>query len=280
MRGLIGPALAVLTLLALTACGATVGAGAGAKSAGRGDQSARYRVQAGQALRSSGALPAPDSTPTADGASEALHVGIVLEHGSRDDHFCTASVVDSPHHNVLITAAHCLYAVKGKNYNSGITFVPEYDNGEKPYGEWSAARLFVDKRWMSDSDPDLDVGFIVLRPRDGKNIQDVLGGYRLGIDAGFTNLVRVTGYPSGSGRPVTCENWTSQQARYQLRFTCAGFFGGTSGSPWVTDFDPLTDSGTVVGVIGGYQEGGATDSVSYSVYLEHDTEKLYQDAAR
>jgi V8-like Glu-specific endopeptidase len=124
------------------------------------------------------------------------------------------------------------------------------------------------------------VGFIVLRPKNGRNIQDVLGGNRLGIDAGFTNLVRVTGYPGGSRQAVTCVNWTSRQARYQLKFTCAGFFGGTSGSPWVADFDPLTDSGTVVGVIGGYQEGGKTDSVSYSVYLEHDTENLYQRAAR
>jgi V8-like Glu-specific endopeptidase len=276
VRGVIGPVLAASALLALAACGS----GAIAASTGRDEQSVRYRVQAGQALRSFGALPAPGSTPKADAATEALHVGIIVDQGSRDDPFCTASVVDSPHHNVLITAAHCLYAVKGKNYNRGIKFVPEYNNGQKPYGEWSAAGLFVGKRWKSGFDPNHDVGFIVLRPKDGKNIQDVLGGNRLGIDAGFTNLVRVTGYPGGSVRPVTCVNWTSRQARYQLRFTCAGFFGGTSGSPWVTDFDPLTDSGTVVGVIGGYQEGGKTDSVSYSAYLSRDTEKLYRRAAR
>ena len=54
--------------------------------------------------------------------------------------------------------------------------------------------------------------------------------------------------------------------------------GGTSGSPWVTHFDRLTRTGTIVGVIGGYQEGGDTAAVSYSSYLGSAVQHLYQEA--
>jgi hypothetical protein len=64
----------------------------------------------------------------------------------------------------------------------------------------------------------------------------------------------------------------------QVRFACGGFFGGTSGSPWITRFDPRTGTGTIVGVIGGYQEGGAADAISYSAYLNGDIRELYEQA--
>jgi hypothetical protein len=77
---------------------------------------------------------------------------------------------------------------------------------------------------------------------------------------------------------VTCVGRTSRQSQSQLRFECDGFSGGTSGSPWVTHFDPQTLTGTIVGVLGGYQEGGSTDDVSYSSYLGPEVERLYRQA--
>jgi hypothetical protein len=73
-------------------------------------------------------------------------------------------------------------------------------------------------------------------------------------------------------------NWTSRQSATQLRFNCGGYTGGTSGSPWVTHFDPRSRTGTIVGVIGGYQEGGDAPSVSYSAYLGDGARQLYQQA--
>ena len=68
-------------------------------------------------------------------------------------------------------------------------------------------------------------------------------------------------------RPITRVNWTSRQNASQLPFDCGGFTGGTSGSPWVTHFNTRTRNGTIVWVIGGYQEGGDTAAISYSSYL-------------
>ena len=118
----------------------------------------------------------------------------------------------------------------------------------------------------------------MLQPHDGENIQQVLGANQLGYDTGYQYLVRVTGYPSSAGAPITCANWTSRQSASQLEFDCGGFTGGTSGSPWVTGFDPRTRTGTIVGVIGGYQQGGDTPSVSYSAYFGSGIYQLYQQA--
>ena len=64
----------------------------------------------------------------------------------------------------------------------------------------------------------------------------------------------------------------------KLQGKVAVITGGTSGSPWITRFDPVTRTGAIVGVIGGYQEGGDTPAVSYSAYLDSDIRKLYQEA--
>jgi V8-like Glu-specific endopeptidase len=223
-------------------------------------------------------VPAPGQPANARPAALALRVGALFVRGSSGDHFCTASVVASPGRDLLITAAHCIHAGKGGGYRQDIVFVPDYRDGQAPFGVWTAERLVVSPQWISDSDPDLDVGFVVLAPRDGENIEDVLGANRLGFDPGYQNLVRVTGYPSSADAPITCINWTSRQSATQLKFECGGFTGGTSGSPWVTHFDPQTRTGTIIGVIGGYEEGGDTDAVSYSSYLGPAIQRLYQQA--
>ena len=46
----------------------------------------------------------------------------------------------------------------------------------------------------------------------------------------------------------------------------------------MTGLDPDTRTGTIVGVIGGYQEGGDSSSVSYSAYFGSAVQKLYQQA--
>jgi len=46
----------------------------------------------------------------------------------------------------------------------------------------------------------------------------------------------------------------------------------------VTRFDPRSRTGTIVGVIGGYQKGGDTPSVSYSAYFGSGIQQLYRQA--
>jgi V8-like Glu-specific endopeptidase len=230
-------------------------------------------LEGGQSL-----VPQPEQSADSHPTETALRVGALFEHDASGNHFCTASVAASPGKDLLITAAHCINGGKGGSYHSDIVFIPDYQNGNAPFGVWTPKRLLVAPQWASSSDPDYDVGFVTLQPHDGQNIQQVLGANHLTIDTGYSYLVRVTGYPDSANAPITCINWTSQQSATQLRFECGGFTGGTSGSPWVTHFDPRTRTGTIVGVIGGYQQGGDTPSVSYSVRLSSNVQHIYRQA--
>jgi V8-like Glu-specific endopeptidase len=193
-----------------------------------------------------------------------------------DGHFCSASVVASPQGDMVLTAAHCIYDPNEGDYDTDIVFIPDYHDGQAPYGVWTPSSLVVDPRWISDSDPDLDFGFMIVH-QDGnsRTLQSETGANQLGSNLSFDLPVQVTGYPDGASQAVTCATPSTQADTYQLRFDCDGFPNGTSGSPWVTNVNPATGLGTVVGVIGGYEEGGDTPQVSYSSYFDQDITDLY-----
>ena len=218
----------------------------------------------------------PAAAPPATGLTA---VGALFHGSISGGHFCTASVVVSPGRNLLITAAHCIYDGGSGGYKKDVVFVPGYHDGKAPYGVWTAERMLVAPQWAKSADPDYDVGFIVLAPLHGRNIQRVVGGNGLGTDPGYRSRVRVTGYPDTTSSPVSCVNWTTRESATQLRFNCAGFTDGTSGGPFVTQSAPGSAPGLVVGVIGGYQEGGDTPAVSYTPYFGSGIHQLYQQAA-
>jgi V8-like Glu-specific endopeptidase len=196
-------------------------------------------------------------------------VGAVFDGSLSGGHHCTASVVNSPGQDLIVTAAHCLGSTSD-------VFVPGYHDGVAPYGVWKLERIVVDSQWSAGSDQDHDVAFAVVAPLNGRNIQSVVGGYHLGIDHGTSDPVTITGYPESTEEPITCANTISAFSSTQLEIYCTGYTGGTSGSPWV-----VADggSGTVIGVIGGYEQGGDTPDVSYSVAFGTGVQTLYNQAA-
>jgi V8-like Glu-specific endopeptidase len=195
--------------------------------------------------------------------------------GQLRTHFCTASVVDSPPRDLVITAAHC---VSGKAPGR-IAFVPGYRDGRAPYGVWLASEVLSDSAWRASSNPDHDVAFLVVhRPGSNTRVQDLTGGERLGIGWPAQAWVRVIGYPDATNRPITCQNESEQLDPHQLEFDCGGYTDGTSGGPFLGRVDPSTGAGTVIGVIGGYEQGGDIDSVSYSPWFGSAVQALYQTA--
>jgi V8-like Glu-specific endopeptidase len=189
-------------------------------------------------------------------------------------HFCTASVVDSPAGNMIISAAHC---VSGPRRDSlQMAFVPGFHDGSTPYGVWSVTKVFVDPAWSSTADPDHDVAFLTVARKGGAGrLQDVTGANRLGTGRP-SGVVRVIGYPLDRERPVRCQNRTSAFGTGQQRFDCKDFTDGTSGGPFVADAASANGNGTVVGVIGGHDEGGLTPDISYSIVFGDATRALYE----
>jgi V8-like Glu-specific endopeptidase len=194
--------------------------------------------------------------------------------GKLDNHFCTASVVNSPSGDLAVTAAHCMTNVSGP-----VMFVPGYHDGAAPYGTWQVTKVYVDQAWTSGQSQNDDVAFIKLsRPGSSVPIEDVTGAETLAVGTSVQQLVQVIGYPDGESEPIACENWTSQPMTDQLQFDCGGYTDGTSGGPFLANVSASTGQGVVIGVIGGLQQGGDTPQVSYSIEFESNVAGLYQQA--
>jgi hypothetical protein len=194
--------------------------------------------------------------------------------GQLGTHFCTASVVHSPNRDLLITAAHCVW-----HHSGVIAFVPGYQNGSSPYGIWTVSRVIVDPAWSSSSNPDDDVAFLVVgQSGSGLRIEDVTGAETLGIGQASGLQVQVIGYPNGSDQPVICQGRTSEPLPHQLEFDCGDYTEGTSGGPFLGTTLSATGNGTIVGVIGGYQQGGDLPQISYSAAFGENVAALYKTA--
>jgi V8-like Glu-specific endopeptidase len=209
----------------------------------------------------------------------AIGALFVKTKGHLGGHFCTASVVHSPRENLVITAAHCMV---GRNLRPAghIVFVPGYHNGKFPHGLWQVHAKFVDKRWASDRDPNDDIAFLVVG-RPGRRIEKFTGTEILKTRHKLPAQVQVIGYPDATKRPITCTGPASPYDHgklRQLKFDCDGYTNGTSGGPFLADVNAKTGEGSVIGVIGGYQEGGNTPSVSYSSKFLANVRALYKIA--
>lgn len=239
----------------------------------------------GSATAAVAATQGPGSSGPVMPSARSARVGALFDDSSMSYHYCSASVVHSPGGDLIVTAAHCLSTDPGTT-----VFVPGYRDGTAPYGEWKVVDVVEDTRWTADDDTDLDVAFAVVAPLHGRTLEQVVGANRLETDPdvgdGASVAVTLTGYPQDKDAPITCSNTASRFADTQLRVVCADFTDGTSGSPWVVAAtgkaaDSVGRQGdAVVGVIGGFEQGGYTAGISYSSYFDQDTLALYQQAVR
>ena len=230
----------------------------------------------GPAIEQRAPAAAGPATENAQSFGGAAAVGALFSEsdGKLGSHFCTASVVHSAAGDLALTAAHCVYGKTGT-----LVFVPAYADGKTPYGVWPVTKVYTDGAWDASQDPDHDVAFLRLSDAsDGTPIEDVTGAETLAAVAPAGQTVRVIGYPDGAAEPVWCSGLVKGFSATQFEFDCGGYTTGTSGGPFLTGVDAATGQGTVIGVIGGYQEGGNTPQVSYAAVFGTAVSQLYATA--
>ena len=222
-------------------------------------------------------LVSPARTGRAFSGEAPVGALFTVSNGSLGHHFCTASVVDSPSGDLLITAAHCVTGL-----GSAIEFVPGYNGGKASYGAWPVTHIYTDAAWQATGDDSDDVAFLrVSQPADSagsQTLEDITGAELLGTGDPAREWVTVIGYPNATNLPITCSNWTSKFSAHQMEFDCGGYTDGTSGGPFLAHVSKKTGLGTVIGVIGGYQQGGDTPAISYSIIFGSNVQDLYQEA--
>jgi hypothetical protein len=193
----------------------------------------------------------------------------VIFYAGRDltTHYCTASVVDSHYGNLIVMAAHC-------NPGSWMAYVPKYQHGARvqPYGIWAVTKVYRDSHYTggSGAGSDYDYAFAKVAPNSrGQQIMQVTGGNYMSPTPSYNTYVTALGYPKISAdsrdQAIRCTPSypTHRLSGFrQMVLYCTGFYGGTSGGPWLTHFNGRT--GTIVGLTGGYQDGGPNSWISYS----------------
>lgn len=193
-------------------------------------------------------------------------------------HFCTASVINSPHGDLVMTAAHCVDGSSGPA--KFLQFAPAYDNGPSRYGVWTVSKISVTAGWAKSQDPTQDFAFLQIAPAHGRTIQQYTGALQL-AKTRTPALVTVVGYndvqyDAQGNQPIVCLTKafavTEDNEPYS-RFNCNNYQDGTSGGPWV-----IAGTNLVIGDIGGYETGGDYPNYSFSAVYSQDIFALFHAA--
>ncbi|MFJ5675624.1 trypsin-like serine peptidase [Streptomyces sp. NPDC093097] len=206
--------------------------------------------------------------------------------------YCTGSVVHSNGHSLILTAGHCAI---GLTHARHAIFVPDYRFGysstAQPYGIYPVTRLFVDPRYRTNSKQavsDLDLAFVQVSTNSKrKTAEAAAGALTFTRTPGYNNRVTVIGYPYSASlnrahQAVRCDVPTRRLPGFrQMQMECGGFYGGVSGGPWISGYNPSARTGNVIGNVGGYNGGGNDandDNVTYSPLYGKAAQDLYNDA--
>ncbi|GGP11141.1 hypothetical protein LDL08_39800 [Nonomuraea glycinis] len=185
------------------------------------------------------------------GGAVAKTTGRVFLTMAGADFVCSASTVDSANRDLLVTAGHCVKDGKG-GWAENWTFVPGYDaGGRKPYGQWTARRMFVAGPWSRAADDSYDVGMVALNASGGKHIADAVGTQRIAFNGTRGEHTYGFGYPADppydGEHLVYCAGRLRDDPYGDTRdqgLGC-GMTAGSSGGPWLSAFDAATGKGTI-----------------------------------
>ncbi|GAB3898622.1 trypsin-like peptidase domain-containing protein [Kibdelosporangium lantanae] len=230
------------------------------------------------ALLGSTVVSAADEAVATDWTTPIGALGPDAQPG-RYPHSCTAAVVHSPHHNVIMTAAHCLHP--------NMKFYPHFNHGkpDSAYGTYTVKAVIIPTEYVNyeeshqDKNNPYDFAFAVVQPEPNKkNVEDRTGALYPVVNPTAPNTpTSIGGYNQNSPNMSSCRGtarlveWS--QYRY-VRVDCNGMNGGTSGSPFVVD-----NTRNVIGLMGGFDRGGdSTPGRNYSAHFSTIFAKYYAQA--
>ncbi|MBW8485979.1 trypsin-like serine peptidase [Actinomadura parmotrematis] len=194
----------------------------------------------------------------AGGGAVTATTGKIFFSARGRDYMCSGSTVRSANRDVVITAGHCVRPAEG-GWAADWVFVPGYREGRAPYGVYPARRMFVPRAWKRRRDGDHDVALVAVGTavdagRAARHVGDVVGAQRIAFGGPGRTRTYAFGYPSTgrydgehlaycTGRPAHPRRHPTSGRGMRCDLT-----RGSSGGPWLADFDPATGTGTVTTV--------------------------------
>ncbi|MCC4318260.1 trypsin-like serine peptidase [Streptomyces malaysiensis] len=205
---------------------------------------------------------------------------VFFQNASGGTFACSATVANSDNRSVVLTAGHCTVdAATGTGYRNWV-FIPGYNNGNRPYGTFSARSLFWDSQYVSTrGNANWDYAFAVMNTLNGRTLADTVGAQGIAFNSQTGRHVHSFGYggsaAEGNGERLNhCEgNEFADAGRpgsTMWGIDCVQT-GGSSGGGFLADF-----SGG-----GGYLIGNISVSAGANEYhptLGNEALGLYRQA--
>ncbi|MFI2008398.1 trypsin-like serine peptidase [Streptomyces jumonjinensis] len=166
------------------------------------------------------------------------------------DTWCTGTAVKSANKSIVMTAAHCVRRGSSPyNTNMDMVFVPGYSKGKQPYGAFAVRSAATPRSFETKSVNDM-AALVVDADKKGRKLTDVVGAQDIAFNRAVGGKVTALGYPAT--RPHLGEKLLhcvgTAKKEHGLQFIPCDMSGGSSGGPWLADFDATTGKGTLVSV--------------------------------
>ena len=158
------------------------------------------------------------------------------------NYVCSGSTVNSGGKNLVFTAGHCVAeGGTGRWYNTAPwVFVPGYNNGSAPHGQWTARQLWTRPAWLNNANRAEDIGAAVMNTNSaGTRIVNAVGGQGIEWNYPLSQYQFQFGYPTRSpfnGQVLKYCTGQSYNDGGHNGINC-NMTEGASGGPWLDDFD-------------------------------------------
>ncbi|MFC9811658.1 trypsin-like serine peptidase [Streptomyces virginiae] len=224
------------------------------------------------------AFPQAGGAWTGGGAVVKTSGRVFFTMGSRTAS-CSGNSITSANGSTVMTAGHCV-KYQGA-WHTNWVFVPAYNNGSAPYGQWSATKTFATDQWAASEDMNMDVGLAVVAPLNGQTLSQAVGAQGVLFNGGYNKKMYSFGFPAAAPYDGTKLVYCSGNSGKDFLLTKdhglgCNMTGGSSGGPWFQDFNEATGLGTQVSV----NSFGYTflPNRMYGPYLGNEAKAAYDKA--
>jgi hypothetical protein len=160
---------------------------------------------------------------------------------------CSGSAVNSNGKDTVFTAGHCVYGTAGGELPAGETwhsnwmFVPDYNDGSEPFGQWPACQLWTLINYFNSQDWGDDIGAgVACTNASGQHLVNVVGGQGFAWNFGQNLDVFDFGYPSAQDSGLVLQECDGTEFAGTDFASTSGipcnFTEGSSGGPWLAFF--------------------------------------------
>lgn len=236
--------------------------------------------------------PAPAGLPSVVAATAAISAGAPWTGGSISTTAgrvfftyqgrtasCSGNAVTSANKSTVMTAGHCVKLTGA--FHTNWVFAPAYNNGNTPYGVWTARLLRATPQWVASEDINYDVGAAVVNTLNGQSLTDVVGAQGIAFNQPRSvPSMHAFGYPAvppyDGTRLIYCSGPTFPALLSNGLGLLCDMTGGASGGPWLLNFNAATGTGTQNSV-NSYKINGIS-ALMFGPYFGTDARNLYNSA--